>query len=201
MKIIGITGGIGSGKSAVLELLEKNFNAFIIKADDVAKETMEIGHAGYNKVLEIFGEDILDNNHNIIREKLAKIVFTNKNKLIVLNSIIHPLVKKLITEQIGQLKCEEKYDYIFIEAALLIEDHYEILCDELWHVYAPEEVRIERLRASRGYDDNKIKEVFANQLRPDEFKKNCKIIINNDKGLDDTLQQLYFATTENSTNS
>ena len=195
MKIIGITGGIGSGKSAVLELLEKNFNAFIIKADEVAKETMEFGNAGYKKVLEIFGEQILDNNHNIIREKLAKIVFTNKNKLIVLNSIIHPLVKKLITEQIGQLKCEEKYDYIFIEAALLIEDHYEILCDELWYIYAPEEVRIERLRASRGYDDNKIKEVFANQLRPEEFKKHCKIIINNNKGLDDTLLQLKTVLT------
>jgi len=190
MKIIGITGGIGSGKSAVLELLNNNFNAFIIKADDVAKETMEIGHAGYKKVLEVFGDDLLDSNKNIMREKLAKIVFHNNKKLIVLNSIIHPLVKKLITEQIGQLKCEEKYDYIFIEAALLIEDHYEILCDELWYVYAPEDIRIVRLKASRDYDDNKIKEVFANQLTPEEFKKHCKIVIHNDKTLDDTLLQL-----------
>jgi len=190
MKIIGITGGIGSGKSAVLELLKNNFNAFIIKADDVAKETMQIGNIGYNKVLEVFGEQILDNDKNIMREKLAKIVFSNHNKLIVLNSIIHPLVKKLITEQLGQLKCEEKYDYIFIEAALLIEDHYEILCDELWYISASEKVRIERLRASRGFDDNKIKEVFANQLSPGEFKKHCKIIINNDKTLVDTLLQL-----------
>jgi len=196
MRIIGITGGIGSGKSTVLELLEKNFNAFIIKADDVAKETMEIGNIGYNKVLEIFGEQILDNDKNIIRSKLAEIVFNNKNKLIVLNSIIHPLVKKLITEQIGQLKCEEKYDYIFIEAALLIEDHYEILCDELWYIYAPEKVRIERLKVSRGYDDDKIKEVFANQLRPREFKRHCKIIINNNKGLDVTLLQLKTLLSE-----
>ena len=190
MKIIGITGGIGSGKSAVLELLKSNFNAFVIKADDVAKETMEAGHVGYNKVLEVFGEDILDCNKNIIRTKLAEIVFHNKHKLIVLNSIIHPLVKKLITEQIGQLKCEEKYDYIFIEAALLIEDHYEILCDELWYIYAHEDVRIERLKASRGYDDNKIKEIFANQLGPEDFKKHCKTIINNNKTLEDTLLQL-----------
>ena len=190
MRIIGITGGIGSGKSSVLELLKNNFNAFIIKADDVAKETMEIGHAGYNKVLEIFGEQILDNDKNIVREKLAEIVFSNKNKLIVLNSIIHPLVKKLITEQIGQLKCEEIYDYIFIEAALLIEDHYEILCDELWYIYASEDVRIERLRTSRNYDDDKIKEVFKNQLKPEEFKRHCKIIINNNKSLDDTLLQI-----------
>ena len=197
MRIIGITGGIGSGKSAVLELLKNNFNAFIIKADDVAKETMEIGHAGYNKVLEIFGEQILDNDKNIVREKLAEIVFSNKNKLIVLNSIIHPLVKKLITEQIGQLKCEETYDYIFIEAALLIEDHYEILCDELWYIYASEDVRIQRLRASRGYDDNKIKEVFKNQLRPEEFKRHCNTIINNNKKLDDTLLQIKTLLTVN----
>jgi len=190
MRIIGMTGGIGSGKSTVLELIEKNFNAFIIKADDIAKETMEIGQAGYCKVLEIFGEQILDIDKNIIRERLAEIVFSNKNKLIVLNSIVHPLVKKIITEQLGQLKCEEKYDYIFIEAALLIEDHYEIICDELWYIYVPEDIRIERLKASRGYDYIKIKEVFANQLTPEEFKKHCKIIIYNDKELDDTLVQL-----------
>lgn len=190
MRIIGITGGIGAGKSSVLELLENNFNAFIIKADDVAKGTMEIGNIGYNKVLEVFGDEILDNNKNINRGKLAEIVFNNKNKLIVLNSIIHPLVKKLITEQIGELKCEDKYDYVFIEAALLIESHYEIICDELWFIYTPDDIRMERLKISRGYDDKKIKEIFANQLQPQEFKKHCKTIIYNDKSLEDTLIQL-----------
>lgn len=190
MRIIGITGGIGAGKSSVLELLENNFNAFIIKADDVAKGTMEIGNVGYNKVLEVFGDEILDNNKNINRAKLAEIVFNNKNKLIVLNSIIHPLVKKLITEQIGELKCEDKYDYVFIEAALLIESHYEIICDELWFIYTPDDIRMERLKTSRGYDDKKIKEIFANQLQPEEFKKHCKTMIYNDKSLEDTLIQL-----------
>lgn len=190
MRIIGITGGIGAGKSSVLELLEKNFNAFIIKADDVAKGTMEIGNAGYNKVLEIFGDEILDSVGAINRTKLAEIVFNNHQKLIVLNSIIHPLVKKLITEQIGQLKCEEKYDYVFIEAALLIESHYDIICDELWYIYTPDEIRIQRLKASRGYDDQKIKDIFANQLQPEMFKKHCKVIIENDKSLEDTLEQL-----------
>lgn len=190
MRIIGITGGIGAGKSAVLELLEKNFNAFIIIADDIAKETMQIGNTGYLKILEFFGEDILDENKNINRAKLSDIVFKNKNKLIVLNSIIHPLVKKLITEQLGYLKCQGVYDYVFVEAALLIESHYEVICDELWYIYAPDDLRAKRLKLNRGYDDNKIKEIFANQLSPEEFKKHCKVIIYNDKSLDHTLKQL-----------
>lgn len=190
MRIIGITGGVGSGKTTVLDLLEKNFNAFIIKADTVAKDTMEPGHAGYNKVLEFFGEEILDHDKNIDRAKLADIVFQNKNKLIVLNSIIHPLVKKQITEMLGDLKCQDVYDYVFIEAALLIESHYEVICDELWYIYAPDEIRADRLKISRNYDDNKIKGIFANQLSTEEFKKHCKVIINNDKDLANTLKQL-----------
>lgn len=190
MRIIGITGGIGSGKTAVTELLANNFNAFIIKADDVAKKTMEIGNAGYNQVIDIFGSEILNEDKSINRIKLAEIVFHNKHKLMVLNSIIHPLVKKLITEQIGDLKCEEKYDYVFVEAALLIEDHYDIICDEFWYIYAPEEIRAQRLKSSRGYHDDKIKEIFANQLSSDEYRKHCKEVIYNDKGLDATLGQL-----------
>lgn len=190
MKIIGITGGVGSGKSTILDLLKNHFNAFIIKADDVAKQTMDVGNTGYQKVVEVFGETILNEDQSINRGKLAELVFHNRNKLIVLNSIIHPLVKKLITEQIGQLKCEEKYDYVFIEAALLIEDHYDIICDELWYIYVPEAIRAERLRISRGYNDDKIREIFSNQSSDEEFRKHCKEIIYNDKGLDDTLAQL-----------
>lgn len=190
MRIIGITGGIGSGKSAVADLLEKNFNAFVIKADDVAKKTMETGNTGYQKVVDMFGTEILNEDNSINRDRLAQVVFNNNNKRIVLNSIIHPLVKKIITEQIGTLKCEEKYDFVFVEAALLIEDHYDIICDELWYIYAPEDVRAERLKNSRGYSDEKIKEIFATQLSPEEYKMHCKEVINNDKSLEDTLDQL-----------
>lgn len=190
MYIIGITGGIGAGKSTVLDLLRKNFNSYIIMADDISREIMEPGKTGFQKVIEVFGETILQENGHIDRKMLASMVFENKNKLMVLNSIIHPLVKKEIIEEVGRLKCEEKYDYIFIEAALLIEDHYNIICDELWFISASDEVRAKRLRESRGYDDKRIADTIANQLSPDEYRKHCKVEIKNDSSLEDTLKQL-----------
>lgn len=190
MYIIGITGGIGAGKSTVLDLLRKNFNSYIIMADDISREIMEPGKTGFQKVIEVFGETILQENGHIDRKMLASMVFENKNKLMVLNSIIHPLVKKEIIEEVGRLKCEEKYDYIFIEAALLIEDHYNIICDELWFISASDEVRAKRLRESRGYDDKRIADTIANQLSPDEYRKHCKVEIKNNSSLEDTLKQL-----------
>lgn len=189
-KIIGITGGIGSGKSTVLDLLEKNFSAYIIKADDVAKELMEPGKEAYLKTVEFFGEEILMPDKNIDRKKLAAIVFENTNKLIVLNSITHPLVKNKIMEKITQLKMEDMYDYVFIEAALLIEDHYQVICDEFWYIYVPENIRRQRLKDSRGYSDEKIDSVIKSQLTEERFREECVNTIDNSKDLEFTLAQL-----------
>lgn len=190
MKVIGITGGIGSGKSTVLELLETHFHAYIIKADDVAKDIMQPGLEGYKQVVEFFGKEILSADHTINRPLLSQIVFHSPNKRIVLNSIIHPLVKKMIIEKIGALKADEQYDYVFVEAALLIEDHYQVICDEFWYIYVPEQLRRERLKSSRGYSDEKIDSIFQSQLTEEEFRKNCVRVIDNSKDLDFTLGQL-----------
>lgn len=189
-KIIGITGGIGSGKSTVLDLLEKNFSAYIIKADDVAKQLMEPGGKAFTEVVDFFGEEILLPDGTIDRKKLASVVFANPNKRIVLNSITHPLVKKKIMEQIACLKAEDTYEYCFVEAALLIEDHYQTVCDEFWYIYVPETLRRERLKASRGYTDEKIDSILKSQLTEEEFAKACAHTVDNSKDLDFTLSQL-----------
>ena len=190
MKIIGITGGVGSGKSAVLDLLQSHFNAAIIKADDVAKDTMKPGCEGYKQVTDIFGSEILCEDGTINRPLLSQIIFKSPNKRIVLNSIIHPLVKKFIIEETGRLKALGLYDYTFIEAALLIEDHYQVICDEFWYIYVPEQLRRSRLKASRGYTDEKIDDIFKSQLSEEEFRQNCTQVIDNSKDLDFTLSQL-----------
>jgi dephospho-CoA kinase len=190
MKVIGITGGVGSGKSTILTLLKEHFNSYIIMADDVAKETMEPGQPGYQKVIELFGDEILNQDKTINRKKLAEIVFSSPNKRIVLNSIIHPLVKKSILEKINELKIKEEYDYIFIEAALLIEDHYEVICDELWYIYVPQVLRRDRLKASRGYSDEKIDNIFHSQLSEEVYTSKCQHRIDNSQGLDFTMAQL-----------
>ena len=194
MYVFGITGGVGAGKSTVLRLIKENFNASVIEADEVGRMLMEPGNSAYLKIVEIFGEDILDNpgEHGspINRAKLAGIVFNNKNKRMVLNGIVHPLVKKYITEEIGRIRCAEKYDYVFVEAALLIEDHYDVICDELWYIYADEETRRERLKSSRGYSDEKIDSVFASQLSDEQFRSHCSRVIDNSHDEQMTLGQL-----------
>ena len=190
MRVIGITGGMGSGNSSVLKLLKERFNAYILIADDIAKETMCRGNAGYEQVVEMFSEDILDKDKNIDRTKLATIVFHNENKRIVLNSIIHPLVKKIVLNKINELKIAGTYDYVFVEAALLIEDHYDVICDELWYIYVPADMRRQRLKDSRGYSDEKIDSVFKSQLNEEAYKKACINVIDNSKDIEDTMSQI-----------
>lgn len=193
MYVFGITGGVGAGKSTVLGLLSENFNANIIKADDVGHMVMEPGEKAYEQIVDIFGEEVLettDKDSPINRKKLGEIIFNNKNKRMVLNSIIHPQVKKFIMEEIARVRCAGKYDFCFVEAALLIEDHYEVMCDELWYIYADEKTRRKRLRQSRGYSDEKIDGIFASQLSEDEFKAKCDRIIDNSADEAHTLQQL-----------
>lgn len=190
MKVIGITGGVGCGKSTVMELLEKNFNAYIIKADDVGKSVLNKGTKGYEQFIVLFGEELLDEQGEIDRNRLAQVVFHNPNKLMVLNSIVHPLVKKTIVEEMTRIKCLGSYDYFFIEAALLLEDHYEVFCDEIWYIYADEDSRRKRLAVSRGYTDDKTDSIMKNQLSEEEFRQKCDFILNNSGSVEETLEQL-----------
>ena len=190
MRVIGITGGVGSGKSTVLKLLKERFNAYILMADDIAKDTMNRGNAGYEQVVEMFGDGILCEDKSIDRKALAQIVFNNPNKRMVLNSIIHPLVKKIILNKINELRIAGTYEYVFVEAALLIEDHYDIICDELWYIYVPQDIRRSRLKESRGYSDEKIDSVFKSQLTRQEYEKACINTIDNSNDIEYTMKQL-----------
>lgn len=186
MKVIGVTGGVGCGKSTVLEIIRNNFNAYIINADDVARTLMEVGAKGYTEVVAFFGTEILDSNREIDRVRLADIVFSNPNKRMVLNSIIHPLVKSYIVNQITELKIMSNYDYIFVEAALLLEDHYDVFLDEIWYIYAPEEIRRERLYSSRGYTKARVDGMIKSQMTEEEFRDKSDVVIDNGKSIEET---------------
>lgn len=145
MRVIGVTGGVGSGKSAVLNYIEAHFDARIIKADDVGHLLMMPGQVCYEPVIQLFGEWIVKEDGSLDRETISKIVFEKKEILEKLNAIIHPAVKKYILREIERSKKEET-EFFFIEAALLIEEKYDEICDELWYIYCEKEVRMERLR-------------------------------------------------------
>ena len=141
MLILGLTGGIGSGKTAVLNILAESYDAYIIEADHLAHLLMEPGQRIYKRIVETFGTDILDETMQIDRKRLGDIVFHDKEQLEILNSISHPLVKEAILEQIEEQRLAGRTLFV-IEAALLIQDGYRQICDKMCYVYADLETRI-----------------------------------------------------------
>lgn len=198
--VIGITGGVGCGKSTVLNILKEEHNAHIIDADKTAHRLMEPCKPAYNKILTVFGDEIIDSGGFIDRKKLGQIVFNDNTKLKSLNSIVHPMVKKAIMAEIREVIensfiSEAGLDnerLIAVEAALFIEAGYVDICDELWYIYTDNESRIERLIKSRGYTREKAESIIANQLSDDEFRRHCHIVIDNSGSETDT--KLRIAT-------
>lgn len=188
--IIGITGGVGCGKSTVLGILERDFGCHIIEADKVGHLVMQKGASAYKDILRIFGNEILDENQEIDRRKLGKIVFQDKGRLEKLNAIVHPAVKCHIKNEINQVLQSDHDAIIIIEAALLIEDHYPELCDEVWYIYADEKERFRRLADSRGYTEEKTRSIMKNQLTEEEFLKHCDKKIDNSYDFENTYHQI-----------
>lgn len=179
--ILGITGGIGAGKSTVLDILEKEYNGHKIVADDVARELMEPGNSVYKDVVSCFGDVIVSRNGrgDIDKAVLADIIYNDKDKRKLLNSIVHPAVKKEILKKINIFYAEDKNALILIEAALLIEDGYKDIVDELWVVTAKKEVRISRLMNDRGYSREKAQSIMASQLTDEEYISHADLVIDN----------------------
>ena len=190
MKIIGITGGVGAGKSAILGYLKEEYGAVVIEADKVGHLLMEPGKTCYDSIVEKFGKSILNEDQTINRGKLGGIVFADSKLLDVLNKIIHPGVKSYIISEIEKEKIAAKTRYFVVEAALLLEDHYDVICDELWYIHTDEAVREKRLKETRGYDDEKIAGIMANQKTPEEFRSACQVVIDNSGNLSDTYRQI-----------
>ncbi len=190
MKVIGITGGVGAGKSAILGYLKEEYGAVVIEADKVGHLLMEPGKTCYDSIVEKFGKSILNEDQTINRGKLGGIVFADSKLLDVLNKIIHPGVKSYIISEIEKEKIAAKTRYFVVEAALLLEDHYDVICDELWYIHTDEAVREKRLKETRGYDDEKIAGIMANQKTPEEFRSACQVVIDNSGNLADTYRQI-----------
>ena len=151
-KVIGVAGGVGSGKSTVLDILRRNHDAVICMADELGHEVMRPGTEGFDKIRETFGEAILSPEGEIDREHLARRVYRNPDQLRRLNAIVHPLVISEIRKRISERDCNRLF---ILETALLFETGCDQLCDEVWGVVTEDEIRIRRLMDSRGYTREK----------------------------------------------
>lgn len=183
-KVIGITGGVGSGKTHVLNRVKETYGLPVIFADEMGHIALEPEHAPYKEVIEYFGKDILSEDGTIDRKKLAAVAFSDEVQLKKLNSIVHPYVQKLVEGKLSEYEetykeREGKKAVVFLEAAILLESSLANLCDEIWVIYADEPVRRERLRISRGYSEEKMDQIMAAQLSFEEIKKKADHIIKN----------------------
>ena len=185
--IIGITGGVGCGKSTVLDILYKDYDALVIEADKVAHKLMGKGEAIYNAEREHFGDRILSDNRDIDRKKLAEIIFSDEKELEWVNSLVHPKVKEYIMDAI---KKNKDRPYIIIEAALLIEAGYTDICDKIWYIYTDKDTRIQRLLDNRGYTREKSEEIIANQLEDRIYREHSDYVIDNSNDIEDTKRQI-----------
>lgn len=190
MMLIGITGGVGCGKSEVLRYLKENYNARVLLADDAANQLKEPGMPCYQPVIDCLGKQILDEDGRIDKVKMAKAIFSEGGKLDAINAIIHPAVRMYIEAEIEKEKEKKIYDFFFLEAALLIEERYDEMMDDMWYVYANEQVRRERLKVSRGYSDEKTDSIMNKQLTEREFREKCAFVLDNSGSFEETKKQI-----------
>lgn len=188
MKVIGITGGVGSGKSRVLAYLEEAYGAVICQMDETARSLQKKGTRCFERIVEVFGHEILDAQGELDRAALGSIVFASEEKLAQLNGIVHPEVIRHVAKDIQSKEAQGRSLYV-VEAALLPDVGKE-LCDELWYIYANESVRRERLKASRGYTDEKISQMIASQPQEERFRSTCSVVIDNSGSFEDTMKQI-----------
>ena len=189
MKIIGVTGGVGAGKSTVLNYLEKRYGAKLILADLVGHEVMEPGHEAYEQVVKAFGQEIVSEDKTIDRKALGAIVFADEKKRMILNRIIHPAVRQEILRRLEEAELLH-LSYVVVEAALFLEENYDAFCNETWYIYTSEDNRRLRLKESRGYSDEKIDRMFAAQKSHEEFLERCQFVIDNNGSAQETHRQI-----------
>lgn len=190
MKVIGITGGVGAGKSALLRYIAENYNCRIILADEMAHQVKKPGTPCYDKLIELLSADILNEDGTIHKGKMAARIFESEELLKNVNEIIHPAVKEMILDEIADARKKGVLDFLFLEAALLIEDGYLNIVDEMWYIYAREEVRRIRLKVSRNYSDEKIDAIMKTQLSEENFRKYCSVVIDNSDSLENAYRQI-----------
>mgnify|MGYP000910261853 FL=1 len=175
---IGITGGIGSGKSTVARILEK-YGAKLILADDMAKEIVKPGMPAYESIILEFGTEILHKDGSINRKKLGDIVFSDNSKLNILNQITHVIVAEKISSQLRELRNKNK-KLVVVEAIVPIEHGFLDLVDTVWVVLASEPIRIERIIKRNDITHSEAKQRVRSQMSDAMYKSIAdKVIYNN----------------------
>ena len=186
--VIGLTGGIASGKSTISAKLEQ-LGAAIIDVDILARDVVSKGEIAYNRIVQCFGESILLPSGQINRKRLGGIVFSNKEKLALLNSITHPEVINKVQDRIRELKLSGKR-VIVVDAAILIEMGLHKYVDSVWVVIVDKETQVKRLIERDKFDYKDSENRINSQLTNDVRRKYADVIIDNNKSIEEVGKRL-----------
>lgn len=190
MRLIGITGGVGAGKSSILEYIRAHYRCRIYLADEVAHEVKKPGQPCYQALAALLGQEILKENGEIHKGRMAEKIFRDGTLLEQVNAIVHPAVQAYLLERIREAREDGRVELFFIEAALLIECGYRNIVDEMWYIHTREEVRRRRLAESRGYSAEKIVQIMSSQLTEEEFRAGSDFVIDNSGAPEESFRQI-----------
>ena len=185
MKIVGLTGGISSGKSTVSSYL-KQLKIPVIDADEVARKVVEPNSQGAREIRKAFGSDVFEEDGSLNRQKLGALIFSNAENRQKLDDLLQPLIKIMILDEIEEYR-QKGETMIVLDLPLLFEKHYEKLCEEIIVVYVPRELQLERLMKRNQYTKQEALSRIDSQLSIEEKRKRATVLLDNQG----TVQQLY----------
>ena len=185
MKIVGLTGGISSGKSTVSSYL-KQLKIPVIDADEVARKVVEPNSQGAREIRKTFGSDVFEEDESLNRQKLGALIFSNTENRQKLDELLQPLIKIMILDEIEEYR-QKGENMIVLDLPLLFEKQYEKLCEEIIVVYIPKELQLERLMKRNQYTKQEALSRIDSQLSIEEKRKRATVLLDNQG----TIQQLY----------
>ena len=185
MKIVGLTGGISSGKSTVSSYF-KQLEIPVIDADEVARKVVGPNSQGAIEIRKAFGSDVFEEDGSLNRQKLGALIFSNAENRQKLDELLQPLIKIMILDEIEEYR-QKGENMIVLDLPLLFEKQYEELCEEIIVVYVPRELQLERLMKRNQYTKQEALSRIDSQLSIEEKRKRATVLLDNQG----TIQQLY----------
>lgn len=185
-RILGLTGGIACGKSTISAYL-KEFGLPVIDADECSRAVVEKGSIGLEKLTEIFGNKILEKDGTLNRRALGQIVFSDSEQLSLLNSVMEPLIREEISRRLNQ---ENNADLVVLDAPLLIEQHYDKICDFIMTIDVPKKIQLERLIERDKLSEDEAKSRIESQLSSRERNGFADVVIDSSGTVEQTRKQV-----------
>jgi dephospho-CoA kinase len=189
MLIVGLTGGVASGKAAISQILKEE-GAYLIDADQIARELVQPHTATWNELIKVFGKEILQEDGSIHRKRLAAKVFSDPEQRNLLNQILHPRIKAEMNRRVKEIGQKDRDAIVVIDAALLIElgDHREM--DKVIVVTSTEKQQIERLKKRDGVDQEEAQRILFSQMPLEEKLKVADFVIQNEGSFEETRRRV-----------